>query len=89
MPSIGSRVAAQAVDRPGHDHIKLAPLRILEHLVADRSAGHDPDAGGLRRGPVPRIDPAMEKRIQAPTELRALCDRAFKASVDALPDHET
>ena len=25
--------AAQAVDRPGHDHIKLAPLRILEHLV--------------------------------------------------------
>src|SRR5262249_14195220 len=25
--------AAQAVDRPGHDHIKLAPLRILEHLI--------------------------------------------------------
>src|SRR5215469_15530449 len=29
--------AAQAVDRPGHDHIKLAPLRILEHLVEART----------------------------------------------------
>src|SRR6516164_5513517 len=25
--------AAQPVDRPGHDHVKLAPLRIIEHLV--------------------------------------------------------
>src|SRR6516225_4358743 len=24
---------AEPVDRPGHDHVKLAPLRIIEHLV--------------------------------------------------------
>ena len=35
-----------------------------------------------------RLDALFHSRIDPrPTELRALCDRAFKASLDALPDH--
>src|SRR5215472_8518436 len=35
-----------------------------------------------------RLDALFHSRIDPrPTELRALCDRALKAGVDALPDH--
>src|SRR6516225_1871271 len=79
------RAPSASCDRADKRAIHLLPNALHRSCADAALTRHLPYAFAATQM---RLDALFKRGIDPrPTELRALCDRAFKASVDALPDH--